>query len=150
MTATAHAIIGVIIAAKLSNPYIAVPIAILSHLAADLVPHWDVGTHEEKKTQKRVLIDAFLDVVLGFVISYCVLQLFFPNTNKLYAFLLIICAQGFDWIWAPYYFFKSKFPLSVWIYNISVKYFDNRLDKPWGIVTQVIVVLLLLAVAIYV
>jgi len=34
MTATGHAIIGTVIAAKIGNPYLAIPLAIVSHLAA--------------------------------------------------------------------------------------------------------------------
>lgn len=39
MTATAHAIIGTVIAAKVGNPVLAVPIALASHIIADAIPH---------------------------------------------------------------------------------------------------------------
>jgi membrane-bound metal-dependent hydrolase YbcI (DUF457 family) len=47
MTATGHAIIGVAIAATIPNPFIAVPIAIGSHILADIFPHWDTGTNRK-------------------------------------------------------------------------------------------------------
>lgn len=52
MTATGHAVIGTVIAATISNPFVAIPLAFVSHLAADSFPHWDSGTHEKEKTKK--------------------------------------------------------------------------------------------------
>ena len=53
MTATTHALIGTIIAAKIGNPALAIPIAIASHIAADAIPHWDTATNRKKKTFKK-------------------------------------------------------------------------------------------------
>lgn len=146
MTATGHAVIGTVIAATMPNPWIAAPVAILSHLAADLFPHWDSGTHEKTKSRKRILYEAIVDVIVGFVVSYLIIIFVFPQTNLLYAFIMIILAQGFDWAWAPEYFFKIKNPISdfsLWLGNIC----NNRLDKPWGIINQVAVLVLLIVIA---
>ncbi len=146
MTATGHAVIGTVIAASITNPWIAVPVAILSHLAADIFPHWDVGTNGKEKTKKTMLYESALDVCVGFVISYLLIIFVFPKTNLEYAFIMIILAQGFDWAWAPEYFFKIKNPISdfaLWVGKI----FDNRLDKPWGIINQIAVLVLLVIFA---
>jgi hypothetical protein len=146
MTATGHAIIGTVIAASIANPWIAAPLAILSHLAADIFPHWDLGTHEKKKGRKRVMYEAALDVLIGFLLSYLLIIFVFPKTNLTYAFIMIILAQGFDWAWAPEYFFKIKNPISdfaLWLGKI----FNTRLDKPWGIINQVAVLILLIIIA---
>lgn len=45
MTATGHAIMGTALAAAIPNPYLGIPIAILSHIACDAFPHWDTGTN---------------------------------------------------------------------------------------------------------
>ncbi|MBI2012734.1 hypothetical protein HYS90_02270, partial [Candidatus Curtissbacteria bacterium] len=50
MTATAHALIGASIAAKITNPYLGIPLAIISHFVADLIPHWDAGTNHREKS----------------------------------------------------------------------------------------------------
>lgn len=150
MTATAHAFIGAIIAAKIANPFIAVPVAIASHVIGDLIPHWDSGTHELTKSKRRVTIEAVIDVLAGFTLPFVMLSIVFPETNYIYAFFMIIMAQFFDWTTAPYYFFNIKYPPFTWSYYLSKNYFDNRLDKPWGIVTQVTAVLLLLFAAKYV
>ncbi|MBP9719313.1 MAG: hypothetical protein KBD46_02495 [Candidatus Levybacteria bacterium] len=147
MTATGHAVIGTVIAATIPNPWIAAPLAILSHLAADVFPHWDVGTHEKTKSRKLIMQQAFIDVLFGFIISYLLIIFVFPNTNLLYAFIMIILAQGFDWAWAPYYFFHiKKFPVFKWIFDFSI-HFDNRLGKPWGIINQIAVLVLLVIIA---
>jgi len=144
MTATTHALIGTIIAAKIGNPTLAIPIAIASHIIADAIPHWDTATNRNKKTFKRMFTDSFIDVVLGFVLSYLLILLFFPTTNLAYGFLIIIASQLFDWITALYYFFHIK--AFKWIYSFQ-KLFNNDLDLPWGAVTQIILIFTLVALA---
>jgi len=146
MTATGHAIIGTIIAAKIGNPALAIPIAITSHIAADLVPHWDVATNGNGKGDRKVLKNAIVDVVFGFLLSFLIIQLFFPQVNLVYAFIIIIASQLLDWLTMPYYLFNSKNKFSYAVYKFQ-KLFDNRLDKPWGIISQAIVVSLILYIA---
>jgi len=142
MTATTHALIGTIIAAKIGNPALAIPIAVASHIVVDAIPHWDTATNRNKKTFKRMFTDSFWDVIIGFVLSYILIFLFFPTTNLAYAFLIIIASQFLDWATAPYYFFKIK--AFKWVYSFQ-KLFDNDLDLPWGIVTQIILIIALVA-----
>jgi quinol-cytochrome oxidoreductase complex cytochrome b subunit len=146
MTATAHAVIGTIIAAKIGNPVLAVPIALASHFAADMFPHWDTGTHYREKSDKKFLLQTFADVMLGFAMSYVLILALFLQTNLIYAFFIIVVSQLPDWITAPYLFFKIKTWPFMWMYKFQ-REFNNRLDKPWGIITQVAVLLLLLIIA---
>ena len=143
MTATGHALIGTAIAARIANPLLAIPIAITSHIIADTIPHWDTGTHRLEKDSRRFVLDCTLDVLIGFALSFLLIHFFFPTTNLLYAFVVIIAAQFFDWITAPYLIFKIKLPPFTWFYKFQ-KSFDRELDKPWGIVTQAGVVLLVI------
>lgn len=143
MTATGHAVIGTLIAATMPNPLIAIPVAVASHVAADLFPHWDPGTNRDKKHHDRFFAEGVLDVGLSFIITFALIILLFPNTNLLYAYLIVLFAQSFDWASAPYVFFKIKNPpIFLWFYRLQ-KTFDNRLDKPWGIIGQVVVLVLL-------
>ena len=146
MTATSHAVIGTIIAAKIGNPALAVPIALASHVAADMIPHWDVATNGNGKGDGKVLKNSIVDVALGFLVSYLIIQLFFPQVNLLYAFVVIVASQLPDWLMIPYYLFNSKNKFSRAVYKFQ-KLFDNRLDKPWGIISQAIVVSLILYIA---
>ena len=143
MTATGHAILGTVIAAKVGNPALAIPLAIASHVAADLFPHWDEGTNG-KKSKKRIATEAVFDVLIGFAISYLIIFLLFPQTNLLYVFLMILVAQSFDWITAPYYLFGIK-PFKIF-YKFQ-KLFDNPQDKPWGIINQVVILVILVILA---
>ncbi|MDO8460976.1 MAG: hypothetical protein Q7S38_00890 [bacterium] len=144
MTATGHAVIGTVIAAKIGNPALAIPIALLSHIAADLFPHWDSGTNGKKKSRRRMFIESAIDVCIGFAVSYAILFLFFPNTSLIYAFFMIIVAQSFDWISAPYYILKIKFLPLKWFYEFQSS-INSKLDKPWGIINQVAVLILIVA-----
>ena len=138
MTATGHAIIGTVIAAKIGNPALAIPLAFVSHIAADLVPHWDVGTNRRFKTKKKMRVQAALDVIISFALSYLLIVFLFPTTNLLYAFVIIIAAQAPDWLMTPYYFFGVK--QFKWAYEFGKKT-NKELDKPWGIIYQVVVLL---------
>lgn len=146
MTATGHAIIGTVIAAKIGNPTLAIPIAIASHAVADAIPHWDTATHRKEKGKTRVLKEAALDVLFGFLLSFIILELLFPYVSLSYAFVVIIASQALDWLMAPYYFWNLKFAPFVWAYEFQ-KSIERRLDKPWGIINQLILLILLVALA---
>lgn len=135
MTATGHAVIGTVIAATISNPFVAIPLAFVSHLAADSFPHWDSGTHEKEKTKKRIFTEAVIDVLLGFFVSYLLIIFLFPQTNLFYAFIMIIAAQGMDWAWAPEYFFKIKNSISSVFLSLG-EIFNNPQDKPWELLIK--------------
>ena len=147
MTATGHAVIGTVIAAKVADPALAIPLAILSHIVADYFPHWDIGIARAKKTQREFFAMGFYDVSVGFVLSYLLIQFFFPKTDLSYAFIMIIAAQFFDWITAPYLFFNWNFPPFIWFYKFQKK-FDRPLDMPWGMIGQVAVLAALVLLAI--
>ena len=143
MTASGHAVIGTIIAAKIGNPALAIPIALASHVAGDLFPHWDEGT-DGNKTKKIIALQAVFDVLFGFGISYLIIFFLFPQTNLIYVFIMIITAQAFDWLTAPYYMFGVK---QFKIFYKFQKMFDNELKAPWGIINQVAILTLLVVLA---
>ncbi|MBI2621829.1 MAG: hypothetical protein HYW63_04285 [Candidatus Levybacteria bacterium] len=147
MTATGHAVIGVVIAASIPNPIISIPLAVASHVAADLFPHWDPGTNRDKKPHDRFFAEGFGDVLLSFIMTLLLVVFVFPNTNLLYAYIVVLAAQSFDWLSAPYVFLKiTKPPIFFWFYRLQ-KTFDNRLDKPWGVIGQIVVLIFLVLFA---
>src|SRR3989344_5756197 len=136
MTATAHALIGASIAAKITNPYVGIPLAILSHFAADLVPHWDAGTNHKNKSATRLKLEATLDVLLGFALVF----LIFRNlVDPTYLFVMVISAQLPDWLEAPSWMFGFKVPPFSWLDWLGHK-LQTRMQLPWGLVTQVVIV----------
>ncbi|KKR87493.1 MAG: hypothetical protein UU34_C0004G0034 [Candidatus Curtissbacteria bacterium GW2011_GWA1_41_11] len=138
MTATSHALIGASLASIITNPIIGIPVAITSHFAADLVPHWDAGTNHRQKSALRLKVEATLDVLLGFAL---VLILFRTQTlaNPVYMFSMVIAAQLPDWLEAPSWMFNFKVPPFSWMDWIGHK-LQSRMQLPWGLVTQVVVV----------
>jgi len=146
MTATGHAVIGTVIAAQFANPIIAIPLAIVSHIAADLFPHWDSGTNIRSKTKHRFFIEAMIDIGVGFILSYLIAFLFFPQVHASYLFLMIIAAQLLDWLWVPYKFLGWHFPPFSTALKLG-KITNTKLDKPWGIILQIWVLLLLIGFA---
>lgn len=144
MTATSHALIGTVIAAKISNPALAIPLAFASHFIADMIPHWDELLNKKTKTKNRLFFETVGDVILGFTLSFTVITFLFPKTDLMYAFLIIIVAQLPDWLMAPYLFFK--WGLFKWAYLIGKKT-NMELDKPWGVINQVVAVGALIVLA---
>lgn len=146
MTATAHALIGASLATKIVNPVIGIPAAIASHFIADLIPHWDAGTNHRNKSRLRLKMEAVLDVLLGFAL---VLILFRTQTaqNPVYMLSMVISAQLPDWLAAPDYMFGLKVPPFSWMQKIGHET-QTRMQLPWGLVTQVVTVGLLVYFAI--
>ena len=138
MTATSHAIVGTVIAAKIGNPALAIPIAIASHVVLDLIPHWDTATNRRDKSRKRLFIDSSVDALTAVTVSYSVIAFFFPHTNLVYAAIIVFFSLLPDILMAPYLFFRLEF--FKWAYNFG-KMTNNELDKPWGVLTQVAAIL---------
>jgi len=134
MTATAHAVIGTVIAAKVGNPALAIPLAVASHIAADAFPHLDVATHRSDLSWRGLITRSVIDVLLGFILSFLILYFLFPQTDYVYAFVIIIASQSFDWLTAPWYFFHIKIFKPFYKFQKS---FQNEIDVPWGIIGQV-------------
>lgn len=141
MTATAHALIGASLAVNIANPYIGIPVAIISHFLADLIPHWDAGTNHKRKTMMRLRLEAAADVLVGFALVF----LIFRNLvdSPIYLFAMVIAAQSPDWLEAPSWMFGFKVPPFSWLDWLGHK-LQSRMQLPWGLVTQIVVVGLVL------
>jgi hypothetical protein len=139
MTVTGHAIIGTVIAAKIGNPALAIPIALGSHFLADAIPHWDPGYHRKFKSKRKLFTQSFVDLILSFVLAYLLIVFLFPWTNLPYALLIIFVSELPDWITVPYLFLDWDFPPFSSMHDFQ-KRFDIHLGPPWGIINQVIAV----------
>lgn len=136
MTATGHAVIGTVIAASISNPILAIPLAIGSHILADMTPHWDPGVNRDKKTRNRFISEAVIDVLSGLALTYLIIALFFPTVSLLYALIVAFSAQLFDWLGSPYLFWGVKNPSIFYrIYKFQ-KGFDRGEDTLRGKIGQ--------------
>lgn len=144
MTATAHAVIGTVIAAKVGNPYLAAPIALASHVEIDFIPHWDTATNRKTKSWRRLVIDTVFDGLLALTLSYAVIVFLFPQTSYLYALLIMFFATLPDWLHAPYTVFNIE--QFKWAYDFG-HITNKKLNKPWGVLTQIAVVVAVIFLA---
>lgn len=142
MTLTAHSLIAAAIVSKITNPVLGLPIVLVSHFVMDKVPHWDVMTKKDK-TKFQIGRDTFIDIFLGFALA----GLFFvvaKNINPVYFFLGIFVSQLPDLFEAPYIIPQINNPVSKFFYKfqhyVHDVWFDARLEAPWGLVTQIVVV----------
>lgn len=133
MTATAHALIGGVIASSIPDPALGIPLSAISHPIADMIPHWDFGCGWKKKNKALLFFQSFADLSFGVTLTFLI---FGNTTNHLYLFLAIFISESWDLLQAPYWLFNWKFfPFSLF-YNFGSK--TNRKAKlPWGILTQI-------------
>lgn len=143
MTATSHALIALAAGAKISNPPLAILLVFFSHFAADAVPHWDAGTNGNHKTKRKMFVEAVIDTILSFIVIIPLWYFFKPHLNVGFIFLLVFVSQLPDYLEVPYLFLNWNFPPFSWVYRFQ-HFFHHRLPLPWGLVTQIIILLPLL------
>jgi len=145
MTATSHAIVGTVIAAKFGNPALAIPLALGSHIILDMIPHWDALTTRKQKGKVRTFLDVCVDGAVALILSYILLVYVFPGTSIMYAAIIIGAALIEDVLAGPYLFLHLKFFPFYQFYRFT-KITDNRLNHGvklnniWGKLDQVAIV----------
>ncbi len=148
MTLTAHAIVAGAIASAVPNPLLGVTISAASHPFLDLIPHWDEGWGWRKKTKLRLALEVGLDLLVGCVITYFLFvenPLFGIKVNLVYLIASVLVSIGWDILEGPYLFWNWNFPPFSTMYKIQHS-MQGKAKLPWGIVTQVVTVVLVLLV----
>ncbi len=136
MTATAHALVGGVVASSVQNPALGIALSAISHPLLDLVPHWDFGINWRKKPKTKLFLEAVGDLAFGVTLSYF---LFGQNVNFWYFLACIFVSEVWDMLEAPYWFLKWRFPPLSWVYQIQSR-MQGRAKLPWGIITQVVAI----------
>lgn len=136
MTATAHALVGGIVASTIPNPELGLSLSFISHPLMDLIPHWDFAADWRTKNKVKLFLEASFDLGFGFLLSYL---LFGQHVNFWYFSACIFASEVWDMIEAPYWLLNWKFPPISWVYNIQSRMQGNA-ELPWGIITQIITV----------
>ena len=136
MTATAHALVGGAIAASISNPAIALPLASISHPILDMIPHWDLGVGWRKKNKATLLVESVLDLIVGIVLAYFI---FGRNVDPIYFLACIFFSEIWDILMMPYLLFSWKIPPFSTAYKWQHK-IQSNVKLPWGILTQAVTV----------
>lgn len=147
MTATAHSIVGAVIATKIPDLRIALPLALLSHYLGDKLPHWDPMVNYKNKSRFRLMTEAGIDALLGLFIAYFFF-VYWGKQSPLNVMLGSLVAQSPDWLEIPHMFFKWHFPPFTWVYRSQHwahdLFYDSRAQAPWGVITQLIVLAIFL------
>jgi hypothetical protein len=136
MTATAHMLVGGAMAASFPNPALGLTLAAASHPLMDIIPHWDCCLNWRKKTKTKLFIEASLDVIIGFSLSYL---LFGQFINFWYFIACLAASLIWDIFEVPYWLLDWRFPPFGWFYKIQSK-MQGKLQLPWGIITQLVTV----------
>lgn len=128
MRAINHTITGAAVGAVIGNPVLALPVALLSHLILDIIPH--SGDKNVQKSSTRFKIELLVDIALSasFLLALALLQP--PRWQLLFACGVLGAAP--DLIWFPYWVLElqgkpRKFdPVSKFLAWIQWS------EKPWG------------------
>jgi len=142
MLESLHSLTGAVIAYKIGNPALSLPLAFISHFVIDLFPHWNPGINHEKKKlgylspQTTSLI--FLDCLLGLFFSLYLSLKVLPNISH----ALFILAGSFlailpDLAEAPFFFLNSQTPFLKKLIKFQSRYQWSVPLWP-GIILQVV------------
>lgn len=135
MTATNHAVTGVIIASVVPNAAIGLPLALLSHFALDALPHF--GKHPKlHHTSRAFLIFLSLDLAVAFSVLLA-FAFTFPH-NFFVPVLGGLIAMSPDAMWFPGYLrnLKGQKPKSlgpIATFHLKIQW----AELPWGYVFEI-------------
>ncbi len=142
MLEVSHTLIGASLASLIPNPYLGIPLALVSHFLADLFPHWDFNTRKVKRSKATIIAISLTDSFLGLTLGY----LLFSHLNLNYLFAMMLISQAPDWLEAPLHIFNWRFPPFTTIKAIQSK-LHHKLDLPWGLIYQTLVVIIVVIIA---
>lgn len=133
MTATAHALVGGVIAQYVPDPTIGLSLSAVSHPILDMIPHWDFGLGWKFRSKALLFYQASADFIFGIVLTFLI---FGNTTNHLYLILSILLSESWDLLQMPYLLFNWKFlPFSAF-YHFGHDT-NNSAGIFWGIMSQI-------------
>lgn len=104
MTATNHALTGALIGLTVGNPWVAVPVAFMSHFVCDAIPHYGNGNVPVwgKPFRIMLLLDALLCVGLVGTLAYS------HPSHWLLASMCAFLATSPDFLWIRRFIYARK------------------------------------------
>lgn len=138
MTAVSHAIIGATISIKVPQLIPCIVLSFVTHFICDAIPHWDLGTNWRLRPKKVTGLLAILETLAAILLVFFIFKFRSPNQFVLSAGILFSLLP--DWLEAPYYILMPKSPkLFYYLYKVQ-SLIHQKLDTPYGIYTQIMVV----------
>ena len=144
MTSLSHALIGASISAKITNPWPVLVVCLFTHFACDAIPHWDLGTNWRNRPKSVTGMLAIAETLLAVLGTYALFSHLVPSTTTL--LIAIIFSLLPDWLEAPYFVLlpnPPKFFYYIYKFQSTV---HEKLRAPYGVITQIGVVLAFLFV----
>ena len=141
MLSIAHGLTGALIASKIPNPILSIPLVLASHFLEDRVPHWDVGqglSSQKKSKQTAFFQELFFDFPISILIVYLFFQMGRPFDWRPWLGLLP------DFIEFPYLFLNHRGSMIKKFATFHTWCHRSTPDRFWGILPQVLILLLVL------
>lgn len=142
MLSIVHGPTGALIASKIPNPYISVPLILASHFIEDYIPHSDVGMGINSGKKKRSTA-FWQELLFDFPLSIAIVYLFFQIGKPFNLYLWIGWFVGLlpDFLEFPKNFLKLDLPLIDKLNNFH-SHFHHSTKNLWiGIPTQILILL---------
>jgi len=143
MLHASHALIAASVAKLIPDPIIGLPLSIVLHFLGDLFPHWDFRTRKTKRSKLNIIFISLSDAFIGYTLGFLIFRSFVPLP---YLFAIMIIGQLPDWLEAPYHIFDFNFPPFSSVKKLQSK-LHNKQNLPWGLINQIIVVLVFILIA---
>lgn len=145
MLETPHVAVGIALASKFPNPWIAIPLSVASHFVLDRVPHWNPHIYTETvkngKPMPQSTLIAMADIGFAFFMGSAFAYKALPDYNS--SLLILACSLGSvasDVVKYPFYYFgwRNKYLLA-WVKFERTLQVDTK-SVFWGLVTQALVI----------
>lgn len=145
MLETPHVAVGIAIATKFPNPWVAIPLSFTSHFVLDRISHWNphlyTETQKKGKPSAQSTVIASIDIATAFVLGLTFAYKALPDLRA--AVLVLACsfaAIASDFVKYPYYYFQLRQKwLVAWVKFERSLQVDSK-SVFWGMVTQALVV----------
>lgn len=143
MLETPHVAVGAAIATAIPHPAVSIPLALISHVLLDRIPHWNPHFYTEtqkygRPTPKSTAI-AIVDSTVALGAGLFLASRLLPNYGQaLTVIVACLASVASDQIKMPYFFFKQR---------TGFFKFWTELERSWqveapfvpGILTQILV-----------
>lgn len=135
MLYTPHALTGAAIAYVFPNPFVAIPLSIVSHLFFDVIPHSNPNPIKAKGFTKYLFLT---EILVGNIVLLFFARFFSGYDNSLF-YLMVACGLGAnlpDILTGPYALFRSNFLFSEKIAQFQGK-IQNHVKGIYGYTFQI-------------
>ena len=140
-----HTLVGALIATKIPEAKIALPLAFLSHFFLDLIPNWNPNLYTEKmnngKVSKKTTWLVIVDAIAGLVVGSILALRFWPNFSRI-AIIYGACFLAVvpDIIEGLYFFADINHPVLIWLVKFQRRH-QGKAGKKLGLASQLAAVL---------